>query len=192
MTPLGRVENWDGLIQSPKVKLCWNRWMLMIVAAIWIGCNRVEQLSSAPPPPTPREPKQAQPALSTIKLWLGAEEIAAEQAITSMQIQTGLMFRKEMPENHGMLFVFNEPHRASFWMRNTVLPLTCAYIDANGVVLEIRDMKPLDESPIEAVSDNVQFVLEMNQGWFARHHVAPGTVVKTERGSLLETYFGRK
>ena len=53
-------------------------------------------------------------------------------------------------------------------------------------------MKPLDESPIEAVSDNVQFVLEMNQGWFARRHVAPGTVVKTERGSLLETYFGRK
>ena len=91
-----------------------------------------------------------------------------------------------------MLFVFAGPHRASFWMRNTVLPLTCAYIDPDGVILEIHDMKPLDETAIEAASDNVQFVLEMNQGWFARHHVSTGVVVRTERGSLLETYFGRK
>jgi len=130
--------------------------------------------------------------LPAIKLWLGAEEITAEQALSSIQIQTGLMFRKEMPEAHGMLFVFDEPHRASFWMRNTVLPLTCAYIDPEGVILEIRDMKPLDETPIRAASDRVQFVLEMNQGWFARHKVAAGMVVRTERGSLQETYFGRK
>ena len=127
-----------------------------------------------------------------LSIAAGAEEIVAEQAISPAQVQAGLMFRKEMSENSGMLFVFSDPHRASFWMRNTVLPLTCAYIDPNGVILEIHDMKPLDESSIEASSDNVQFVLEMNRGWFARHNVSTGAVVRTGRGSLVETYFGRR
>ncbi|MBI4664306.1 MAG: DUF192 domain-containing protein [Verrucomicrobia bacterium] len=165
---------------------------MSLALVLYAGCSESEHASSAPPTATTKGPEQAQPTLPTIKLWLGAEEIAAEQALTETQIQTGLMFRKEMPENHGMLFVFSEPHRASFWMRNTILPLTCAYIGPDGVVLEIRDMKPLDETPIEAASAKVQFVLEMNQGWFARHHISTGTVVRTERGSLLETYFTRR
>jgi len=163
-----------------------------MIAGLWLGCNRTERLASAPLAASPGEPTQAQGTLPTLKLWLGAEEITAEQALSSIQIQTGLMFRKEMPENHGMLFVFDHPHRASFWMRNTVLPLTCAYIDPDGVILEIRDMKPLDEAAIQAASDRVQFVLEMNQGWFSRHKVSAGMVVRTERGSLQETYFGGK
>ena len=99
------------------------------------------------------------------------------------------MFRKEMGEQEGMLFVFPGPYRASFWMRNTLLPLTCAYVDPEGVILEIRDMKPLDESPIQAASDRVQYVLEMNQGWFGRHNITTNMVIRTERGSLREPYF---
>ena len=163
----------------------------MIIAAIFVGCSQTERLSSAPHAAAPQAPSQAQPMLSTIKLWLGKEEITAEQALTPGQVQAGLMFRKEMPEDHGMIFVFSEPHRAAFWMRNTILPLTCAYIDSDGVILEIRDMRPLDESPITAASGNVQFVLEMNQGWFSRHQISKGAVVRTERGSLTESYFGR-
>jgi uncharacterized membrane protein (UPF0127 family) len=134
---------------------------------------------------------QAQPKLRTIKLWLGPQELTAEQALTEKQIQTGMMFRQEMEESEGMLFVFVGPMRARFWMRNTLIPLSCAYIDPEGTILEIRDMKPLDESPIEAQSDRVQYVLEVKQGWFERNKVGVGMLVRTERGTLRETYFGK-
>ncbi len=131
-----------------------------------------------------------QSKLPTIKLWLGPQEITAEQARTEKEVQTGMMFRKEMAENEGMLFVFGGPMRRSFWMRNTLIPLSCAYIDPDGVILEIRDMKPLDESSIEAKSDRVQYVLEVKQGWFERNKVNIGMLVRTEQGTLRDTYSG--
>ena len=96
-----------------------------------------------------------------------------------------------LAENEAMTFVFGVPHRAAFYMRNTVLPLSCAYIDTDGVILEIHDMKPLDESAITAASENVRYVLETKQGWFERNKVAVGTVVRTEFGPLTETFFHR-
>ena len=130
----------------------------------------------------------AQPKLPTIKLWLGSAEVEAEQALTIEQISTGMMFRKDMGENEGMLFVFGRAHRTSFYMKNTSVPLSCAYIDPDGTILEIHDMKPLDESPIDAHHDNILYVLEMKQGWFQRHNIGVGTVLRTERGSLPQTY----
>jgi uncharacterized membrane protein (UPF0127 family) len=96
-----------------------------------------------------------------------------------------------MAEYEGMLFVFGGPMRASFWMRNTLIPLSCAYIDPDGVILEIHDMKPLDETPIQAQTDRVQYVLEVKQGWFDRNKVSAGMLVRTEQGSLRDTYFSR-
>ncbi len=130
----------------------------------------------------------AQPKLPTIKLWLGSAEVEAEQALSLEQIATGMMFRKEMGENEGMLFVFGRAHRTSFYMKNTSVPLSCAYIDPEGTILEIHDMKPLEETPIEAHHDNILYVLEMKQGWFQRHNIGEGTVLRTERGSLPQTY----
>jgi uncharacterized protein len=135
---------------------------------------------------------QPQPKLPTIKLWLGAHEIIAEQATSRDQIEKGMMFRREMAENEGMLFVFVAPHRASFWMRNTLIPLSSAYIDPEGVILEIHEMKALDEEPVTAKSDRVQYVLEMNKGWFERNNVKAGARVRTERGTLSQTYFGAR
>lgn len=131
----------------------------------------------------------AQPKLPTVKVFLGPKEIVAEVASKPVEIQTGMMHRTEMGENEGMLFVFGRPMRAAFYMRNTKIPLTCAYIDPEGVVLELHDMKPLDESSIEASSDQVQYVLEMRQGWFQKHGITVGTVVTTERGKLRQTFF---
>ena len=113
-------------------------------------------------------------------------------AMSLPQIMTGMMFRKEMAENEGMLFVFGRAHRASFYMRNTLIPLSCAYIDPEGTILEIHDMKPLDESAIEASVDNILYVLEMKQGWFERNKVATDSVVRTESGSLPETFFKKR
>ena len=148
--------------------------------------------ATAPPEPPPSASKPAgkpQPKLATIKLWLGPQEIVAEQAVTLDQVRTGMMFRKEMAEHEGMLFIFGEPERISFYMRNTLIPLSCAYIDPDGTILEIHDMKPLDETPIESRSDRVQYVLEMKQGWFERNQVRPAMLVRAEQGSLHETYF---
>ena len=155
------------------------------------GCNK-------PVPPatgeaaSPKLPTEAQPKLQTMKLWLGAEEMNAELALTAQQMQTGMMFRTNLAENAGMLFVFPMPHRASFWMKNCPLPLSAAYIDPEGVILEIHDLQPHNTNSVEAASDRVQFVLETNQGWFGRHHVTPGMVVRTERGTLMETFFRQR
>jgi uncharacterized membrane protein (UPF0127 family) len=162
----------------------------LLLAALLFGCNR-----PSPPPPAAtvaeQQPPsgQPQPQLPIIKMWLGDKEIVAEQATTGDQVQTGMMFRKAMGENEGMLFIFARAMQASFWMRNTLIPLSCAYIDPSGTILEVHDMKPLDETPIQASSDQVQYVLEMKQGWFERNHIGVGTSVRTERGSLSQTYF---
>jgi uncharacterized membrane protein (UPF0127 family) len=102
------------------------------------------------------------------------------------------MFRETMAEDEGMLFVFGTPHRTSFYMKNTKIPLSGAYIDTNGVIAEIVNLKPLDETPVEAASDNIQYVLEVNQGWFQRHNIGAGTVIRSERGSLPDTFFRRR
>ena len=121
-----------------------------------------------------------------MKLFIGKEAITAEIAITREQVQTGMMFRKSMPENEGMLFVFAVPHRTSFYMRNTTVPLTAAYLDSEGTVQELHELQPLNEASVEAASDNIQFVLEMNQGWFKRHNVSPGAVVAAQGGRLRD------
>ncbi len=128
----------------------------------------------------------ALPRLSTIKLWVSSRELVAEVARRAAEVQTGMMFRTNMADNEGMLFVFARPLRASFYMRNTTVPLSCAYLDPDGVILEVHDLKPLDETPVEAGSDNVQFVLETAQGWFARNQVHPGMVVRSQYGALRD------
>ena len=77
-------------------------------------------------------PTKAQPKLQTMKLYVGPETVAAEVCMTQVQIGTGMMFRKEMGENEGMLFVFPRPHRTSFYMKNTLVPLNIAYIDSEA------------------------------------------------------------
>lgn len=128
----------------------------------------------------------ALPLLATVKLWLGNQELTAEVARTETEIRTGMMYRTNVVEGRGMLFVFVRPLRASFYMRNTTVPLSCAYIDPDGVILEIHNLRPLDETPVEARSDNVQFVLETPVGWFERNQIKPGTVVRTQYGALRE------
>jgi uncharacterized membrane protein (UPF0127 family) len=140
----------------------------------------------------PSEPVKAQSKLRTMKLWLGSEELDAELAVTPDQVRTGMMFRTNMAENEAMLFIFARPHQAGFWMKNTFVPLSAAYMDPEGTILEIHDLKPRDTNTVFAASDRVQYVLETPQGWFARHKIATGVVVRTEHGSLRQTFFSRK
>jgi hypothetical protein len=127
-----------------------------------------------------------------MKLWLGAEEMVAELALTGLQVQTGMMFRTNLAENAGMLFVLPVPQRASFWMKNCPLPLSAAYIDLEGVILEIHDLQPHNTNSVVASSERVQFVLETSQGWFGRHNVTTGMVIRTEHGTLKDTFLRQR
>lgn len=168
----------------------------VFAVAFVVGCQK--PASSAPPAPAPKTnaasnfpggpPTKPQPKLQTMKLYVGAEVVTAELAMTQVQIATGMMFRKEMAENEGMLFVFGRPHRTAFYMKNTLLPLNIAYIAGDGTILELLELKPLDETPVEAKTDRVQFVLEMNKGWFERHNVAVGSVITCEYGKLKDAF----
>ncbi len=155
------------------------------------GCDNPAPSMATPPAATNRLAGAPQPKLPTVKLWLGAQEMVAEVARTIPQLQTGMMFRESMEENEGMLFLMPFPQRASFYMKNTLIPLSCAYIDSEGEILEIHDMTPKEEAPILAASDRILFVLETNKGWFERNKIGVGTVIRTERGSLEETFLGR-
>jgi uncharacterized membrane protein (UPF0127 family) len=117
--------------------------------------------------------------LAATTLKVGMHSIRAQLAITPMQRQIGLMHRREMPSHEGMLFVFDEPSQQCFWMRNTLIPLSIAFLAEDGTVVNIADMKPQsDESHCSARP--VRFVLEMNQGWFAKRGVKPGTRIGGE------------
>ncbi|MST00806.1 MAG: hypothetical protein EXS29_05800, partial [Pedosphaera sp.] len=80
----------------------------------------------------------------------------------------------------------------AFWMKNTLVPLTAAYIGSDGVVLELHDLKPLDKTPATAASDKVRYVLEVPEGWSVRHKLGVGALIRTERGSLEEAFFGTR
>lgn len=133
----------------------------------------------------------AQPKLPTIKVWLGSEEMITEIAREPVQIATGMMFRTNMAENEAMIFVFPYPDQKSFYMRNCTVALSAAYIEPNGNIAEIVDLQPHEETPVESKSSNLQFVLEVPQGWFSRHNVRTGMVIRTERGTLQDTFLRR-
>jgi uncharacterized membrane protein (UPF0127 family) len=118
--------------------------------------------------------QEAQMDLPRVHLSAGMHQIDAQVASSYEQRMTGLMFRKEMPQHEGMLFVFDEPSVQCFWMRNTVLPLTAAFIADDGTIVNLADMKPMTEDS-HCSAKPVRFVLEMNQGWFAKKGIKPGT-----------------
>jgi uncharacterized membrane protein (UPF0127 family) len=134
------------------------------------------------------EPTEAQPKLPTVKIYLGAEQMDAEMCTTPLQTETGMMFRKTMGTNDGMIFSLGRPQQASFWMKNCFVPLSVAYIDPDGVIQEIHPLEVQNTNPVLSAVNNIEFALETPQGWFDQHHVTTGMVIRTERGSLMETF----
>lgn len=123
-----------------------------------------------------------------MKLYVGSEELNTELALKPVEIYTGMMWRTNMAENEAMLFVFSAPAPRAFYMRNTYVPLSVAYIDAEGIIQEIHDLQPLNETSVPSKSENIQFVLEVPQGWFKRRNISPGMLVRTQHGELKNTF----
>ena len=130
--------------------------------------------------------------LPRLKLLLGARELDAEIALRPEHIMKGMMWRTNVPETSGMLFVFSAPYRPGFYMRNVPMNIDCAYLAPDGTILEIHRLEKFNTNPVTAGSANVQFVLETAEGWFRRHGVTTGMVVRTEAGALRDSFrFGR-
>ncbi len=112
--------------------------------------------------------------LQRVELTAGMHRIDAQVALAPQERQIGLMFRKEMPQHEGMLFVFEQPAQQCFWMKNTLLPLTAAFVADDGTIVNLEDMKPqtLDS---HCSAKPVRYVLEMNKGWFAQKAIKAGT-----------------
>ncbi len=111
--------------------------------------------------------------LQRTKLQAGMYQIDAQLALTPQQRQTGLMHRAEMPQHEGMLFIFEEPSQQCFWMMNTLLPLTAAFVADDGTIVNLVDMQP--KTTVSHCSTKpVRYVLEMNQGWFAKRGIKAG------------------
>lgn len=170
--------------------------MLTVLAAALPGCQDGKQGATAPTSsqtdaavsPAPLYLTNAQPRLQTMKLYIGATELNAELALKPVEIYTGMMWRTNMAESESMLFVFSAPEARAFYMRNTYVPLSIAYIDPEGIIQEIYDLQPLNETAVPSKSDRIQFVLEVPQGWFKRHNISTGMLVRTQHGELRNTF----
>ena len=146
--------------------------LLAIAAAalLGIGCAA---------PAMARDQGQPQMDLRRIDLTAGMYRIDTQLATTERQREIGLMFRKEMPQQEGMLFVFEIPGVQCFWMRNTILPLTAAFVADDGTIVNLADMKPMTEDS-HCSAKPVRYVLEMNQGWFAKRGIKAGAKLNGE------------
>jgi uncharacterized protein len=117
--------------------------------------------------------EEPQLQLQRTVLQAGMHRIDAQVALSPAQRQIGLMWRKDMPLHEGMLFVFEEASKQCFWMKNTLLPLTAAFVADDGTVVNLEDMKPQTTEP-HCSAKPVRYVLEMNKGWFAKKGIKPG------------------
>lgn len=149
---------------------CTGFWLgAALLGAVLAGCSR-EPVAAAPEgAAVPRTPFEHRFVVN-----VGDRPVHMRLAVAAPEQQRGLMHVKEMPEDEGMLFIYPSPRALSFWMRNTGLPLDIGFFDAGGVLREVFPMYPYVEDPVRSRRGDLQFALEMNQGWFARHGVKPG------------------
>jgi uncharacterized membrane protein (UPF0127 family) len=127
------------------------------------------------------EAKDPEAAPKFKKILVGKTPLRVEVVETLEKQERGLMFRQSLPENEGMLFVYREPQELAFWMRNTFIPLDIVFVGADGIILNIHQARPLDESVLYRSAGSAKYVIETNQGWFSRHGIRPGDRITFSR-----------
>ena len=119
--------------------------------------------------------------LDTIDLTINGQVLRIEIVRTEEEQRKGLMFRKTLPEDHGMLFYYESDRRLSFWMKDTAVPLSIAFISADGTIKEIYDMKPFSLNPVSS-RQSVRFALEVNKGLFSKLGIGVGDRLEFPKG----------
>ncbi|HEX7646021.1 MAG TPA: DUF192 domain-containing protein [Noviherbaspirillum sp.] len=112
-----------------------------------------------------------------ISLNAGIHVIRAEVAASDADRQQGLMFREKMGPNEGMVFLFEGPASVCMWMKNTLIPLSVAFLDENGKIVNIEDMQP-QTTDSHCAKKPIRYALEMNQGWFRQKNLKPGSIIE--------------
>jgi uncharacterized membrane protein (UPF0127 family) len=121
--------------------------------------------------------------LPEMTLHIDKATLQAEIAATPEEQEIGLMYVTKMPDNEGMIFLLPKVEQATFWMKNTLIPLSIAFIDSRGVILDIHDMKALDETTVRSTSDQVAYALETNLHWFALNGIKAGDKIEPPGGT---------
>lgn len=150
-------------------------WAVLLFSATLAGCGGDRSPAGGSPA------TEGDPPLEKLTIHAGREEVRVRVEIADepAEQQRGLMYRTALGEDRGMLFVFDRERRLSFWMRNTLIPLSIAYIDSEGRIVDIQDMKPLDDAPPHYVSaEPAMYALEVNRGFFEEHEVDVGDTVE--------------
>jgi uncharacterized membrane protein (UPF0127 family) len=167
---------------------------LALAVTLFAGCGKPDASITLNPTPSVDDllPKHAQPKLPTMKIYLGPEVLDAELALTDEQIHCGMMFRTNIQETDAMLFNLRYPQQAAFWMKNCPESISVAYIAEDGTIRDIHHLEKNDTNSVFSSSNDIVFALETKEGWFARHNIAPGTVITSEKGPLAETFLQRR
>ena len=122
-------------------------------------------------------------------IQVGGKTVRMQLAVRDAEMQRGLMERRDLGRDDGMLFVYARPQPLQFWMRNTPTPLDIGFFDASGTLQEIYPLHPFDEKTVKSRGDALQFALEMNQGWYRENGVPPGA--KLDLKALAEALKAR-
>jgi uncharacterized membrane protein (UPF0127 family) len=159
----------------------WFRALVLMTALSMVtGCGRSDGSSTS---------GVVKPATEFFVIQVGDKPVRMQLAVKMREMEHGLMERRDLKADEGMLFVYAGPQQMSFWMRNTPTPLDIGFFTADGVLKEIYQMYPYDETPVASHSTQLKFALEMNQGWFAKNEVKPGA--KLDLKALAEALRAR-
>lgn len=157
------MKNANPLSGVPLGWRFWAVWMLLAAS--------VDGASAAKPRPPSKTVEDV------FQISLGEKVLHLQLAVTPSEQQRGLMERRSLKPDHGMLFVFERPQTMSFWMRNTPLPLDIGFFDSAGVLREYYPLYPFDENAVRSMGSNLQFALEMKQGWFRENKIPVKTAL---------------
>lgn len=147
------------------VSILWRAAVVLAVLPMTAGCGRGDAVSAA---------AEARPATEFFAIAVGGRPVKMQLAITQSEMERGLMGRRDLGTDEGMLFLYEAPQQMSFWMRNTPTPLDIGFFTVEGVLKEVYPMYPFDETPVTSRSRELRLALEMKQGWFEFNDVKPG------------------
>ncbi len=168
------------------MRLVFQIFCLFIIFNFNVACFATHTNDTQKKPPivsSSLEPEEINLGLPNKFLKIAGLDLKVELACTDAQKQQGLMHRSQLDKDQGMLFVFDREQILSFWMKNTLIPLSIAYIDAKGKIIDIQDMKPLDQSPHPS-KELAQYALEVNQGWFQEHQIKVNSSIQLDKFCL--------
>lgn len=149
-----------------------SRWgTALVLAAGLAACGR-DQSRAGPGAPAPAmAPKTV---LDFFPIQVGDRTARMQLAIRPAEMQRGLMERRDLGRDDGMIFLYERPQRMSFWMRNTPTPLDIGFFRPDGTLAEVYALHPFDENTVSSRADDLRFALEMNQGWYRANGIKPG------------------